>query len=147
MSFKLPNPSTRNMTLGSTRPLTEMSTRKIPGVKGGRRVRPTVSRLSRRCGSLDLSHLYGPSRPVTGTTLHFYHELSVHSTIIQTFKSNSFRLACHFNTGQRANIILDRTCARFTNQRLVIFILYPQMQIRHFSVSVFIIIVFCVTLE
>jgi hypothetical protein len=31
---KLPNPSSRSMTLGSTQPLTEMSTRNLPGCKG-----------------------------------------------------------------------------------------------------------------
>jgi hypothetical protein len=29
--FNLPNPSTRTMALGSTQPLTEMSTRNLPG--------------------------------------------------------------------------------------------------------------------
>jgi hypothetical protein len=31
--FNLPNPSSRTMALGSTRPLTEMSTRNFPGGK------------------------------------------------------------------------------------------------------------------
>jgi hypothetical protein len=51
--FNLPNPSSRTMTLGSTKPLTEMSTRNLPGgVKDSWRIRlttllPSVSRLSR----------------------------------------------------------------------------------------------------
>jgi hypothetical protein len=34
--FNLPNPSSRTMTLGSTQPLTEMSTSNLPGGKGWR---------------------------------------------------------------------------------------------------------------
>jgi hypothetical protein len=53
-------PSSRTMDLDSTQPVTEMSTRNLPGLNGHRRVKltaspPPVSRLYRKCVNFDLS--------------------------------------------------------------------------------------------
>jgi hypothetical protein len=47
--FNLPNPSSRTMSLGSTQPLTEMSTRNLPGCK--KWPAPSVSRMSENVGA------------------------------------------------------------------------------------------------
>jgi hypothetical protein len=51
--------------------LTDMSTRNLPGGKGGWRIRlttslPSVSRLSSKCVSFDVSQLCGSPQSVTG---------------------------------------------------------------------------------
>jgi hypothetical protein len=58
--FNLPSPSSRTMALGSTQPLTEMCTRKLPG--GKKRPARRADNLAaiyepnvRKCGSLNLS--------------------------------------------------------------------------------------------
>jgi len=70
------NSSDRTMARGSTQPLTEMSTRRIPWGKGGRCVRLTTYHhpvpLSRNLGTLTSWNPLGLSRPVMGL-LYLHH--------------------------------------------------------------------------
>jgi hypothetical protein len=62
--FNWPDPSTRTMALGSTQPLTEMSTRNLPGGKG----RPARKADLTAIWEPDVSQPYGPPWSVAGNT-------------------------------------------------------------------------------
>jgi len=83
------------MALGSTQPLTEVSTRSISWGKGGRCVRLTTYHhpvpLSRNLGTLTSWNLLGPSGPVTGLN---YLYIDIHNS--QFITSTSISCVCSY---------------------------------------------------
>jgi hypothetical protein len=80
--FNCPNPSSRTMALESTQPLTEMSTRNMPGRKGRKGdltaiCEPTAHKMWKP------RHLttYGRARSVTGIALPFMYKDSIYTAL------------------------------------------------------------------
>jgi hypothetical protein len=91
-----------------------MSTRNLPGgVKGGRRVGltispPSMSWLSRKCRSLNVSQSYRPPPPITGIALPFFTS-SEQSCLMKWVVTD-----CNYTTSHRSTIALIKVMRSFT---------------------------------
>ena len=112
--FHLHHPSDRTIALGSTKPLTEMSTRSISWGKGGPCVRPINYHhpvlLSRNLGALTSWNPLGLSTPVIGLlSLYLYwynYTTPVRTTVflkmnpyVRYMQKTLYKLKYHFNKG------------------------------------------------